>query len=210
MILYDLTGSEEHPVYQDLAVSNGERHYEFLQSIVNASLAIERPFLSQTIIKAINYHAIACLHTHAGEYRPCAVSVGPYQPADHYRVSDLMDDFVNVVNRCWEPTDPIELAAYTLWRLNHIHPFINGNGRTARASCYFVLCIKAGVWLGGDVLLPELIRQHRAEYVEALREADKISNAADLRELNLEPLKELIRGLLVESMGAAQNTGGAK
>ena len=66
MILFDLTGlDEEHPVYQGLALSNGERHYGFLQSIVSASLGIQRPFLSQTVIKAINYHAIACLHTKA-------------------------------------------------------------------------------------------------------------------------------------------------
>jgi hypothetical protein len=32
---------------------------------------------------------------------------------------------------------PTELAAYGLWRLNWIHPFVEGNGRTARAVCYF-------------------------------------------------------------------------
>ncbi|MEX1365172.1 MAG: Fic family protein [Nannocystaceae bacterium] len=26
---------------------------------------------------------------------------------------------------------------YTLWRLNWIHPFVEGNGRTARAACYY-------------------------------------------------------------------------
>lgn len=63
MILFELTGlSENHPVYQALALSNEERHYGFLQSVVTASLGIGRPFLSQTVIKALNYHAIACLH----------------------------------------------------------------------------------------------------------------------------------------------------
>ena len=53
------------------------------------------------MIKAINYHAIACLHTDAGEYRPCPVEVGDYRPPEHYRVDALMDDFVNIVNRRW-------------------------------------------------------------------------------------------------------------
>ncbi|WP_413916694.1 Fic family protein [Candidatus Skiveiella danica] len=83
-----------------------------------------------------------------------------------------MDDFVNTVNRNWESADPVGLAAYVLWRLNHIHPFINGNGRTARAASYFVLCVKAGQWLPGTTILPELLRRERASYVTALQSAD--------------------------------------
>jgi len=45
----------------------------------------------------------------------------------------LMNSFINEVNRYWETTDVLSLASYCLWRLNHVHPFINGNGRTARA-----------------------------------------------------------------------------
>lgn len=54
---------------------------------------MERPFLSQTVLKALNFHAIACLHTHAGEYRPCEVTVGPYRPPEFFRVGALRDDF---------------------------------------------------------------------------------------------------------------------
>ena len=147
MILFELTGSEDHPAYQALEVANGNRQYDFLRSIVDASLAMGRPFLSQTVIKALNFQAITCLHTHAGEYRPCQVSVGDYEPPQHFRVPALMEDLVNSVNRMWETADPVALAAFVLWRINHIHPFINGNGRTARAASYFVLCVKIGGWL---------------------------------------------------------------
>ena len=198
MILYDLTGQrEDHPAYQALEISNGERHYGFLQSVVLAALAVGRPFLSQTIIKAINYHAVACLHTKAGEYRPCSVSVGEYTPPEHHRVTDLMDDFVNLVNRHWVENDPVYLATHVLWRLNYIHPFINGNGRTARAACYFVLCVKVGGWLGGNIILPELLRRNRARYVEALKkvgesvaESGGVSKLAPLHGLMLELLAE--------------------
>jgi hypothetical protein len=63
------------------------------------------------------------------------------------------------------------LAWMALWRLNYI-PFINGNGRTARAASYFVLCCKAGGWLPGNPILPELLRQNRPAYVAALQKAD--------------------------------------
>ena len=200
MILFELAGqSENHPAYQKLAISNGERQYGFLQSVVSASLSFARPLLSQTVIKAINYHAIACLHANAGEYRPCPVTVGGYVPPEHYRVNALMDDFVNVVNRRWEKTDPFSLTAYVLWRLNYIHPFINGNGRTARAACYFVLCVKAGGWLGGNVILPELLRRERSKYVDALKKVDKSIQVSGA-EPNLTPLRDLVLQLLKEQL----------
>ncbi len=153
MILSELVrGNEDHPAYRALEVANGGRHYDFLQSVVETAVAVGKPFLSQTVVKAINYHAIACLHPYAGEYRPCAVTVGDHDPPDHYRVNALMDDFVNEVNRYWNDWDEVSLAAYVLWRLNWIHPFINGNGRTARAACYFVLCVKLGGWLPGTII----------------------------------------------------------
>lgn len=55
MILFELTNSEQNPVYQELAVSNGNRQYDFLRSIVHAAVAIQRPFLSAHIIKALRF-----------------------------------------------------------------------------------------------------------------------------------------------------------
>ena len=62
MILHELVGSEDHPVYQELQVSNGARQYDFLRSMVAASLGVECDYLSTEVIEALNFHAIACLH----------------------------------------------------------------------------------------------------------------------------------------------------
>ncbi|RTL52543.1 MAG: Fic family protein [Bradyrhizobiaceae bacterium] len=172
MILFELFGDERNAIYQALEISNGARQYNFLNSIVLACVEAKKPFLSQHIIKALNFQAITCLHVNAGEYRPCAVTVGIHRPPEHYRVPALMDDFVNEVNRNWGTTDPVVLATYVLWRLNHIHPFINGNGRTARAACYFILCVTSGGWLKGEKILPELINENHDEYTKALVAAD--------------------------------------
>lgn len=201
MILFDLVGdNEHHPIYIDLAITNGNRQYDFLRSVVGASLAVGRPFLSSEVVKALNFHAITCLHTSAGEYRPCLVTVGPHTPPDHYRVPALMDDFINTVNRIWEATDEVVLAAFVLWRLNWIHPFINGNGRTARAASYFVLCLKAGRWLPGTSILPELIVRERVRYVEALRLVDQSVVAGAL---DLGPLHVLLSELVAEQLNGA-------
>ena len=187
MILYELTKTEGNDIYQELESRNLDRQLDFLESVVTAALKVQRPFLSQTLIKALNFHAIACLHVNAGEYRPCAVKVGKHTPPEHYRVSTLMDDFVNTVNWQWENANPISLSAFVLWQLNYIHPFINGNGRTACACCYFVLCVKFGEWIRGRTILPELLKLNRKEYISALKQAD-----AD----NLNPLCDLIGKLL--------------
>jgi Fic family protein len=199
MILFELTESEDHPAYQALEVSNGNRQYDFLRSIVDASIQVDKKFLSQHVIKALNFHAISCLHTNAGEFRPCQVWVGKHTPPAAHRVQALMDDFVNVVNVNWHQ-DPLVIAAYVLWRLNYIHPFINGNGRTARAICYFVLCIANGGWLPGKTTLPQLIRRERERYVEALRLVDDSCKTA----LNLEPLHTLLSLLLQEQLDSIE------
>ena len=200
MIIFELTGQEANPVYQALQISNVDRQYDFLLSIVLAALDIQKPFLSQTVIKALNFYAISCLHVNAGEYRPCQVYVGTHTPPEHFRVQALMDDFVNDVNRYWETTDPISICSLVLWRLNWIHPFINGNGRTARAACYYVLCLKAGGLLPGAPILPELIQLNRKEYVQALKEVDQ-SVATGSR--NLAPLNDLLSRLVMQQLGSA-------
>lgn len=208
MILFEICGrNEAHPIYQQVEAANGARQYDFLRTLVEACLATGKPFLSAHIIKALNFQAITCLHTNAGEYRPCQVYVGNpadpaslYEPPAHYLVDSYMDDFVNTVNRAWETADPLTLGALVLWRLNHIHPFINGNGRSARAASYFVICLKLNGWLPGSTILPELLRQNRVEYVSVLKAVDASYNAGAL---DLTPLRTLIERLLVQQISSA-------
>jgi prophage maintenance system killer protein len=204
VILFELTNTEEHPLYQALEISNGNRQYDFLRSIVYVAVAAQRTFLSTVIIKALNFQAVTCLHINAGEFRPCQVTVGTHEPPAHHRVGALMDDLVNQVNYSWEKMDAVALATWVLWRLNFIHPFINGNGRTARAAAYFILCVKSGGWLTGEPILPELIRQHRDAYVAALQCGDATFAAGNL---DLGPLHSLISDLLRQQMANVPSNG---
>jgi Fic/DOC family len=201
MILHEVFESEAHPVYQALQISNGARQYDFLRSAVGASLESGRDFLSTNVIKALNFHAITCLHVNAGEFRPCGVVVGQgadaYHPPQPFQVQARMDDVVDIVNRNWETAGEIGLAAFVLWQLNRVHPFINGNGRTARAASYFVLCLKFKQWLPGKTILPELLSRDRPDYVAALKKADQG---------DLVPLQELLSKLLNEQIESANGT----
>ena len=197
MDLFEICGqSENSEPYQTVKTANDFRHYDFLYSMIMAALNIGRPLLSQSIIKAINFHAIAGLHHQAGEYRTFPVRVGEFEGAHSFRVQSLMDDMVNVINYEWQNSEAIGLASYALWRINHIHPFCNGNGRTARAACYFIICVKSGGLLPGKVILPELLKSNRGEYVAALQSGDN----GDLSPLNL-----LLSRLLEEQLETSPN-----
>lgn len=200
MILFELVGTENDDTYQELEMSNGLRQYDFLRDIIIASVKMQRKMMSHQIIKALNYHAITCLHTNAGEYRPCQVTVGDHVPPAHFRVPALMDDFVDLVNRRWLEVDPLFHAAWILWRLNFIHPFINGNGRTARAIAYFFICARVGGPLPGRKILPGLIKENRETYVLALQHADATAQEG---QVDLLPMVQLLDELLKQQLASA-------
>lgn len=202
MIIHEIAHTEKHPVYQKTQFENSLRQLNFLLSIIESSLSLSQNFLSQTVIKALNYHAIACLHFFAGEYRQCNVKVGNIECPEHFRLPTLMDHFVNSVNRYWNEHDIVTLSAYVLWKLNCIHPFINGNGRTARACCYFVLCLKLGVIPNTQELLPNLLTKNRDKYLKALRLVDNLMVQDPQKPLKekIQPLSSLITELMMEQL----------
>ncbi|MEM6902086.1 MAG: Fic family protein [Pseudomonadota bacterium] len=205
MLLHLLTGTEKHPAYENLEAAIQERLYAFLYSTVDAAVGFNRPFFSHELLKAFNFHAIACLHTSAGQYRPIEVKVGngddAYYPPSFPLVQNHMEELVDRVNLSWHQTEPFELAAYVLWAINFIHPFINGNGRTARAACYYILCVKVGGHLPGKTHLQELLgREYRSEYVAALHAVDSSYRSATL---DISPLRNLIEELFEKQLASA-------
>jgi Fic family protein len=60
-----------------------------------------------------------------------------------------------------------------MWRLNWIHPFTDGNGRTARSTSYLVLCLRTGYLLPGKKTIPDQIAEDRTSYYKALECADQ-------------------------------------
>lgn len=205
MYIFELCGTEAHPTYQSLAISNADRQFQFLEAIIDTAQMSGHRFMSHAILKALNFHAIACLHSHAGEYRPCEVRVedeeGKVQMEGlaQFRVQAGMDQFVNHSNSLWNVVDHIALAAYVLWQICRIHPFVNGNGRTARAACYYVLCVRMGGRLPGTTFLPTLLKGS-PEYIPALRAVDASAKAGVL---DLAPLQKLITDLLAVQLASS-------
>lgn len=68
-----------------------------------------------------------------GVFRRTQVYVGNHIPPGPQEVQILMDTFLNWMNSD-EASElhPIKLAAIAHYKLVHIHPFTDGNGRTSR------------------------------------------------------------------------------
>ena len=129
--------------------------------------------LRPSTIQRLQRLAIQDIYTCAGNYRtgPVFISGTTHQPPAASDVAEHVEGVCEYVNENWGKS-PLHLAAYLMWRLNWIHPFSGGNGRTSRAVSYLVLCAKLGHRLPGTNTIPEQIVANRQPYYGALDAAD--------------------------------------
>ena len=114
------------------------------------------------------------------------------------QVPTLVDDFCAHLHARWHVEDALVLSAYALWRLNWIHPFLDANGRVARALCYLILCLKYDMLLPGTPSLVEQLSGRRQYYFDALAIADSSFESTGIAELT--PLTVLLGDLLVHQL----------
>ncbi len=169
---------EENPdLHARILEQNLLRQYDLLNNCIEIGLLRGPEAFDKFVLWALNQAAVANIIHYGGRYREEPIYVGDHIPPHFNEVENLMSRFFGFVHENWAISDnPMILPAYVLWRLNWIHPFVEGNGRTARAACYYVICMKVGGLLPGRRIVPERIRDNREPYYEALQEADKYWN----------------------------------
>ncbi|ARQ62090.1 hypothetical protein Kim5_PD00082 (plasmid) [Rhizobium sp. Kim5] len=94
-----------------------------------------------------------------------------------------------------------------MWRLNWIHPFSDGNGRTSRMVSYLVLCVKLQLPLPGVKTIPDQIVDNRRPYFDALEAADAASEDGAF---DLTKMEELIEGMLATQLASVLETATGK
>lgn len=130
----------------------------------------------------------------AGRYRKGQVFITgtEYLPPAAEDVPGCMDAFVRELAKKQGAMHPIELAAYAHRRLVDIHPFQDGNGRTARLLMNLIL-INLGYCI---VSIPPVLRH---DYIVALQRAQRKQNPSDedftklIAECELESQKDYCR-----------------
>jgi Fic family protein len=161
-------------LHQDVTDRNLLRQYDFLEDRVKIALITRDFTVDHSLIWQLNFYGVVLLNDHAGQYRtgPVGITNSQHRPPPAREVPDLMEGMLRYLSTNWNNADASHLAAYTLWRMCWIHPFEQGNGRTARASCYLVLCLKHQLWLPGTQTIIKQITNNRDPYYEVLRHAD--------------------------------------
>lgn len=159
-------------LYTRVQEQNLLRQYDLLTNCIELGLVQGPTAFDKYTLWALNHVAVANISQFGGRFREEPIYVGNQIPPHFNEVPDLMDRFISAIHENWYILSPTQLAAYGLWRLNWVHPFTEGNGRTARAICYYLLCVRHGALLPGSKIVPERIRENREQYVEALRAAD--------------------------------------
>ena len=137
-----------------------------------------------------SFHSIiSTQESFAGSYRVghVEISKAKHKPPHPVEVPRLMADMVNWSNESIEHAPPILRAAVMHAWLTHIHPFDDGNGRTARLLVNMVMT-QSG--------LPPVIVRHqadRATYLDALAHSDEAGDILPFCGVFLATLKRHIR-----------------
>jgi Fic family protein len=165
--------------------------------------------LRPSLIQALHREALAGISTFAGLYRPAGVSIqkSKHTPPGAHLVSELVEDMCEYVNDQWSSKTALHLAAYVMWRLNWIHPFADGNGRTSRISSYVVLTIKTGYILPGSPSIPDQIVSDRSGYFRALDQADEACREG---RPDVTAMEELLGGMLARQLAGFYRSAGGK
>ncbi|MFL6313926.1 MAG: Fic family protein [Terriglobales bacterium] len=177
------------------------RQYDLLSNCIEIGLEKGIEAFDKYTLWALNYAAVSNISQFGGRYREEPIYVGNHKPPHFKDVPNQMDRFFSVIHENWTIIDhPTILPAYALWRLNWIHPFIEGNGRTARAACYYLLCLRQGRLLLGTKIVPERIRENRQPYYDALQASDQAWTQGDFDVNQLAAyLGDLLKGQLSDS-----------
>jgi Fic family protein len=183
-----------------LEVANGLRQFDLAVDIIKTFLEPDRPFaLRPSLIQSLQKIAVQGIEPHPGEWRTGSVKItrSPHTPPDAHLVGFLVQEMCDYVNNNWHEKTAFHLCAYVMWRLNWIHPFSDGNGRTSRIVSYIVLNVALHTLLPGSNTIPQQIQEDRTAYFKALESGDEAARAGAI---DVSDMEKAIRGMLATQL----------
>ena len=168
-------------VKEHLEAINHKEAIEYLQDILQ-----KEENISEQQIKNIHALILKKIDTaNAGIYRTENVVIvgAKHTPPAHHLVADQMKEFIQKYKTQWQDFHPAERSALLHIKFVKIHPFVDGNGRTARLLHNFEL-MKAG--------FPSIIitKEQRLQYYEALDKAHTTNQSGDFIKLSANCLEK--------------------
>lgn len=147
---------------EHLEVINHKEAIDYVDDIVSKNIDI-----SERVIKDLNYIILKSINNaNAGKYRNTNVLISgsSHRPVEHFLVEEKMKELINWYNVNKNKIHPIELAAEFHFRYVYIHPFIDGNGRSARLLMNLIL-------MRNGYPISVIKNDNREEYMKALETA---------------------------------------
>lgn len=177
-------------VAREMLKSGRNPRNESEQMIFNNLRAIE--YISEFLDTEIDFKILFELHKimtanteaekYSGEFRKSEVYVTDHVdgeiahiPPDWQEVELLMAEICNFINEDQHFIHPIVKASIIHFLIGFIHPFGDGNGRTARALFYWYL-LKKGYTLIRNISISRVILESRTQYDKAFLKTEYDNN----------------------------------
>jgi Fic family protein len=154
------------PLRDHLEAKSHTDALEYLYELVDKG---KRSTLSERLIREFNQIVMRDMDKEwAGRYRNSNVLItgADHTPPEAVELPRMMHELVDWLRENRKMLHAVELAAVLHHRLVSIHPFFDGNGRTARLAMNVVL-MRAGFPLA------VVLKNDRKRYYRTLQEADK-------------------------------------
>lgn len=149
-----------------LEAKNHQEALHFLYDLIEHK---KRHTISEQLLRSLQKLIIKEIEDEeAGNYRKGNVMItgSKHKPPPAYQVPQLMEEMVGWIKKNINQLHPVELAAGAHHKLVHIHPFTDGNGRTARLFMNLILLQKG-------YPLVSILKNDRKKYYRALERSDE-------------------------------------
>ena len=147
---------------EHLEVINHKEAMDYVEDIVSNDIDI-----SETVVKNLHYIILKSVNNEgAGKYRNVNVLISGsrHRQPEHFLVEEQMRELIYWYNENKTKLHPLELAAIFHDKYTYIHPFIDGNGISARLLTNLIL-------MKNGYLICVVKMEDRDEYMNALEKA---------------------------------------
>jgi Fic family protein len=185
----------------DLEARNALLQFDVLREMIDSGLGAQAAFvLRPSAIGRLNKCAVQGLVPSPGALRTDEIDIvgSSHHPPTWEEVPSFLEEMCEYVNGNWRRRSPLHLSAYVMWRLNWIHPYPDGNGRTSRAASYLVLCVATGYLLPGEITIPHQIAADKRAYYNALEKADAAFSGHST--IDVSTMEELLKKYLARQL----------
>lgn len=182
---------------EHLEATNHAKAVDWMMSKVEGS---SESLLEKDLLKIHELILSGIDDNHAGFYRniPVRISGSTVVLPNPHKVPDLMHEFCSWLGKAYE--HPVEKAAEAHYRLVTIHPFVDGNGRTARLLLNMIL-LKSGY-------PPAIIRKEdKLRYLSVLEKAQTGGSKDDYFRLIVKAVNRSLDIYLKATKGESEDNG---